>query len=187
MIQIRQIIPLTLIALFTQLHAGNFAIDGTHSELAVDVRASPPHSFTFTAKEFAVDLQINPQTLELQKATCTFGFDSLDSKKPKRDKKMRGWINTTHYPKATFELTKVRQGETDGTQIGVGQFTMHGVSREIEIPFTIRRDGKVIILDGQAELNTTEWDLKIIRMFFFSVKPVIKPHFHLEGTLTNDA
>tara|TARA_B110000285_G_scaffold77816_1_gene89627 strand:+ start:2931 stop:3494 length:564 start_codon:yes stop_codon:yes gene_type:complete len=187
MIQIRHILTLGFIALCTQLCAGNFVIDSSHSVLAVDVRASPPHSFICSAKEFEVDIQINPQTLDLQAATCSFSFESLDSEKPKRDKNMRDWINTTHYPKAQFELTNVRQNEIDGTLVGVGQFSMHGVSREIEVPFTIRREGKKIILDGQAELDTTQWDLEIIRIFFFSVKPIIQPHFHLQGTLTNDA
>ena len=41
--------------------------------------------------------------------------------------------------------------------------------------------------DGNTTFDYTNWDLEIVRIFFFSVKPVVKPHFHLEGTLTNDA
>lgn len=181
------LIGISLLSLISTLHAGNFELDEENSLLAADAKASPPHSFTYTAKQFQTDIQIDPQKLEVSSATCTFQFADLDSKKEKRDKKMRGWMNVTHYPDARFELKSVRAGDTDNERIGVGQFTMHGVSREIEITFTIQRKGDRIIIDGNTTFDYTNWDLKIVRLFIFSVKPDLKPHFHLEGTLSNDS
>jgi polyisoprenoid-binding protein YceI len=187
MLPLRTLLPLALLIALSNLHAGNFVLNTTKSTLAADVKASPPHSFTCTATTFQTDLQINPQTLEVTKAVCRFKFADIDSEKEKRDKKMRGWMNIEHYPEATFTLTSVKASDVAGEHIGVGQFTMHGVSREIEIPFTINREGKTIVLDGATEFDYTEWSLPVVRLLFFSVKPTLKPHFHLEGTLSNDA
>jgi hypothetical protein len=84
-------------------------------------------------------------------------------------------------PKASFELTEtvLREGQT----IGKGTFSMHGTSREIEIPFVVSKNGDKVILDGETEFDYTDWDLEIVRLLFFTVKPSLKPHFHLEGTI----
>ena len=172
-----------ILAGFSTAQAGNFQMDPDASVLAVDAKASPPHTFTSEAKQFDCDITIDPASLEVTSATCSFAFADLDSGKPKRDKKMRDWMDIEAHPVARFELSDVRM--EDGQSIAAGKFTMHGTSREIEVPFTVQRDGDRIVLDGHSEFSYEDWDLKIIRMFIFSVNPDLKPRFHLEGTLSN--
>lgn len=161
--------------------AGNFQLSPESSTLGVNGKASPPHSFTSMASSFSVDIEIDPETLEVKQATCSFPFDKMDSKKAKRDRKMRKWMEAEQYPEGRFELTSVRP---DGERwIATGSFTMHGMAREIEVPFSIRREGEAVIIDGESEFDTTDWGLDKIRLFIFTVKPTVQPFFHLEGTL----
>lgn len=163
------------------LYGGNFEIDRTASLVAVDAKASPPHSFTSVAKTYEYDIHINPETLEVTEAMFSFKIADLDSNSSKRDKKMRSWMDILMNPEARFELTEV--SIVDGQNIGKGTFFMHGLSKPIDVRFDLIQEGDKVILDGDAEFNYTDWNLEIVRLLFFTVKPIINPHFHLEGVL----
>ena len=163
------------------LFAGNFKVDREVSEVAVDAKASPPHAFISVATDYEYDIQIDSKTLAVSKAVFRFKFSDLDSNSAKRDKKMRSWMDVGNNEDARFELDSVR--EVDGKTVGVGAFFMHGVSKEVEVPFRVEREGSKVVLDGGAEFSYEDWGLEIVRLFVFSVKPVIKPRFHLEGIL----
>ncbi|EDY85283.1 hypothetical protein VDG1235_4918 [Verrucomicrobiia bacterium DG1235] len=134
------------------------------------------------AKDYVYDIDIDPDSLEVRKAAFSFKFENLDSDKAKRDKKMRDWMNIDVHPEARFTLKKVV--EIDGQKVGKGSFFMHGVSRDIEIPFSVESDGDQVTLDGSVTLDYENWDLKIIRLFYvLTVDTEITPHFHLVGSL----
>lgn len=180
----RILITLAIVSFLPQLFAGNFVMDKEQSVLAAEGKAYPPHKFTYVATKFECDIQISPNTLLVEDATCTFNFKDLDSGKPGREKKMLKWMDEPTFPSASFKLTKVTAGEQEGEFIGVGELEFHGVSKEVSIPFTVRRDGDEIILDGETEIDYTDWDLPIVRLAVFSVKSKLRPHFHLVGKLS---
>ncbi len=159
-------------------------VDKAVSMVAVEAKASPPHSFTTVVLDYIYDIEIDPETLAVSKADFQFQFSDLDSEKPKRDKKMLKWMDVEANPMAGFELQEVI--ERDGQTIGKGTFLMHGVSRDIEVPFSVTRDGDRVVLDGEANIIYTDWELKVIRMVIFTVKPELKPHFHLVGKLKEE-
>lgn len=163
--------------------AGNFVVDETKSELAADMHASPFQNFTSVAKDYSCDIEIDPQTLTINKAVCRFKFDDLDSGKRARDKKMRKWIDTEKYPAAEYTMQSVRPAETAGRYIATGTFKMVGIERPLEIDFQVERQGEKILLSGATELDHRQWGLKKVRLFVFTVDPVLKPHFKLVGHL----
>lgn len=160
-----------------------FIPDYKASTLAVDAKASPPHSFTVTAEEFETEIEIDPDSLVPTSAVCRFRFDDMDSEKKKRDAKMRKWIESDTYPSATFTLREVR-ANPDGTgRLAVGDFQMHGQTRSVSFPFSVQRKGDRVVIEGRAAMDYTQWDLPIVRLLFFKVKKDIQPHLHLEGRL----
>ncbi|MFT4902239.1 MAG: polyisoprenoid-binding protein YceI [Lentimonas sp.] len=169
-----------------QLHAGNYSIDASNSEVATTVHASPRHQFTCSVTDYQADIEIDPTTLRVLKANLDFNFNALDSRIKKRDSKMCNWMEIENHPSAHFEMTAVEPQASTGEFIATGTLRMHGRSRPIQIPFTITREGEKIRLAGQTEINYMNWGLEKIRMFIFSVKPLIQPYFKLEGTLKND-
>jgi polyisoprenoid-binding protein YceI len=161
--------------------AGNFIVDTSVSEVAVDAKASPPHSFTSVATKYEHDIDIDPSSLEVRKAVFSFSFADLDSNSGKRDSKMLRWIDADAYPTARFELKEVvKNGERT---IGKGSFLMHGVSRDIEIPFSVKREGKKVVLDGAVSFDYEDWGLEIIKLLIFKVNPSVTPRFHLVGEI----
>ena len=158
-----------------------FIVTKPNSLVAVDARATPPHTFTSVVTDYECDIRLDPESLDAQKVKFSFKFTDMDSDEPSRDKKMQGWMDVDVHPSAQFELTQVI--DRDGMKVGLGTFYMHGVTRDIEVPFSINRDGGTIIIDGTAEFDYMNWDLKKVRLLIFSVKPELKVHFHLEGVL----
>jgi polyisoprenoid-binding protein YceI len=163
--------------------AGNFKIDKDKSELAATMHASPPHGFTSVAKNYVYDIEIDPETLSVNKAVCSFKFADLDSGKNSRDKKMCKWMNVEKYPKAAFEMKSQLPDNASNEHVARGSFTMHGVERPITIAYTLKREGKQIILDGHCQFDHKDWGLEQVRLLFFAVDTLLKPHFHLVGTL----
>lgn len=163
--------------------AGNFKIDKDASELAATMHASPSHDFTTVAQDYSYDIQINPKTLEIVKAECRFKFADLDSGKSSRDKKMCKWMDIETYPTASFEMQKRLPENAAGEQVAEGIFTMHGKALPITIAYSLKRDGTQILLEGHAELDHKDWGLEQVRLLFFAVDTLVKPHFRLVGTL----
>lgn len=172
-----------LILAVSSLYAGNFEIDQSRSELAATMHASPSHDFTTVAKDYSYDIQIDPDSLTVEKAVCSFDFADLDSGKKSRDSKMRKWIEVGAHPSASFAMKNQLPDNETGEHVAEGTFSMHGVDRPITITYTLRREGEQLILDGRSAFNHEDWGLEKVRLLLFSVDPVLKPHFHLVGTL----
>ncbi|MBL4575430.1 MAG: YceI family protein [Opitutaceae bacterium] len=175
---------IAFIALTSASASTLFEIDKDLSVVAVDVKASPPHSFTVTLKDYEAEIQIDPVNKQIESVSFTFKFSDLDSKKKKRDKKMRKWMDIQKHPDVLFTLTAAEKIE--GKTVGRGDFLMHGVSREITIPFDLTVNGDKAILDGGTIINHHEWELETISLLFLKVKPELNIHFHLEGSLVED-
>jgi polyisoprenoid-binding protein YceI len=163
--------------------AGNYQVDKEASILAADMHASPSHDFTSVAKDYSYDIEIDPATLKVKKATCSFKFADLDSGKNSRDKKMCKWMDIEKYPTATFEMTGQLPDNADGEHAAKGKFSMHGESRPITINYTLTREGEQLILKGHCQFDHTDWGLEQVRLLFFAVDTMLKPHFHLVGTI----
>jgi polyisoprenoid-binding protein YceI len=67
---------------------------------------------------------------------------SIDSNDEKRDQHLRGadFFNVRQFPVLQFRSTDIRDGE-NGVQLS-GDFTMHGVTRQITIPLRVLGTGK---------------------------------------------
>ena len=185
-----QLFRFTIINCFltaTSLLAGNYVIDKAQSELAATMHATPPHNFTSVAKNFTCDIDIDPETLAITKAICSFNFEDLDSGKDARDKKMCKWMDIEKHPTATFEMKQLLPQNEAGEQVALGDFTMHAITQPVKVAFTLKREDDTIIIEGHSEMNHEDWGLNRVRLLFFSVDPLLKPHFRLVGKLNSDA
>lgn len=168
------------VAFAMAVNGGTLKVDKELSAFGVDVKASPPHSFTVIAKNYAAEVDIDAAG-EVMAATFSFEFADLDSDSNGRDKKMRKWMDVETHPQMRFELTEVRhEGES---RIGVGKIWMHGVSQEIEVPFSVEVENGTATLSGTATLDYQNWGLEIISILFFKVKPELNIHFTLVGSV----
>ncbi len=158
-----------------------FIIDTAQSNVGVDVTATPKHKFTCNLDNYVADIRLNKKSKKIKFVNFKFNLADVNSGIKSRDKKMRSWIEHDNLPMAEFELISIN--ESNGKSIAVGKYKMHNVVRKIEMPFDYKIDGEKISIKGSVILNTTDYNLPIIKLLFFKVNPNINVHFELNGKL----
>ena len=93
------------------------------------------------------------------------------------------YIESDIFPKATFEgkiLDFDRSIENVQTKIIKGAFSMHGVSKELEIKVKIERVGKKYILSGTFEALVKHYNIKIPPLLAGNIADAILVNFRFE-------
>lgn len=174
-------LPILLLCIspFCQASGGPITVDPAASEFEVSVKATG-HSFEVLLTEYKANLSLD-ENGDLQTAEFAFAPTALDSDSKKRDKKMLGWLESDTYKEISFRLDKV-EDRPEG-KVGIGQLTMHGVTKPVEVAFTKTIEGGKVTLKGEAVVNHEDFELEVITMFFFKVDPELKIAFTLVGTV----
>ena len=114
--------------------AGTWAIDPAHSVLNFKVR----HLFSKTGGSFGEwqgTLEFDGADPASLAASVTVMTNSIDTENEDRDNHLRSpdFFNVEEFPTMTFVSKSSEQ--RDGEWVLVGDFTMLGVTKEVEIPF----------------------------------------------------
>ncbi len=74
----------------------------------------------------------------VERAEAVIQAASINTANEKRDNHLRApdFFDAENYPEITFKSTGV--GEEDGQKVLRGQFTMHGVTKDVAFPFTVK-------------------------------------------------
>ena len=114
----------------TQLFAADtYTVDKVHSDVSFQVRhfvSKVRGDFT----DFEGTIQIDQAKPEASSVVFTIKTASINTKNEGRDKHLNSpdFFDTAKFPEITFKSTKVAAN--------TGDFTMHGVTKEITIPVT---------------------------------------------------
>ena len=107
------------------------------------------------------------QGTEVSAATITADLTALESNDNRRDGQLsHQGIETSSFPTATFTLTSpIDLGSipADGTQVKVtakGQLTLHGVTKDVEIPMTAQISGDVIEVAGSLPIAFPDYGIQ---------------------------
>jgi len=118
--------------------AAQSPIDNNHSTIGFSVSILGGLSeVTGKFTDFAVDLRHNEKDTSKSSVSVVIKAASIDTGITERDNHLRtaDFFDVEKYPEITFQSTRI---EKKGKQlIAVGTFTMHGVSKEIALPFTV--------------------------------------------------
>ena len=103
----------------------------------------------------------------VQSATITADMTKLQSNSDQRDGQLRRQgIETNTYPTSTFELTQpvdLPEGLSDGqsfTATLTGNFTLHGVTREVSIPAEAQLSGDNLVVVGSIEILLADYEIQ---------------------------
>jgi len=114
-----------------------YSVDANHSTVGFSVPildgvSSVRGKFT----EFSVDIDFDETAITKSSVSATIKATSIDTGVEARDKHLRtaDFFEVEKYPELTFRSTTIVKKGKDF--IAIGTFTMHGVSKEISIPFT---------------------------------------------------
>lgn len=147
-------------------------------ELEVNVTA---HSFIATLENYEIKIQIDTESVKIEKPELSFDFNELKTSKNARDKAMLKWEEYNKYPNSSFILNKLHeQGEK---VIAEGMLTLRGFKKEIRFLINVETEGTKGSISGSTVIDHLDWDLPIIKKFVLKVDPNLSIKFHLEGVL----
>jgi len=137
----KSIVVLLLASLLMFVPAGSattYNIDANHSNVGFAVSMLGGLSKVrgkYTS--FTVNVDFNEADITKSSVTANIKADSIDTGIERRDTHLKSadFFDAAKYPEITFQSKRVEQKGDRYTAIGT--FTMHGVSKEISIPFII--------------------------------------------------
>lgn len=122
--------------------ATTYNIDAAHSNVGFNVSILGGLSkVRGKFNSFTVTIDYDESDITKSSVTANIKADSIDTGIERRDAHLKNpdFFDVAKYPDITFQSKRV---EKKGNQfVATGMFTMHGVSKEISIPFTVT--GKV--------------------------------------------
>ena len=71
--------------------------------------------------------------------------------------KSADFFNVEKHPESTFDVTSIKK-EGDGYQIS-GNFTLHGVTKNITVPASVSKDGETIRINSKFDINRKDFGI----------------------------
>lgn len=141
-----------------------YTADKTHANIAFMVKHLVISKVRGHFNDFEATLELDADN-KLVSATATIQVASVDTSNEKRDAHLRGedFFAVDEHPVMTFVSKSV--ATRDDTNVIVGDFTLHGVTKEIELPYEL--NGPIndpwgntkIALQASTTVNRTEYGL----------------------------
>ena len=137
----RSIIVLTLILVLfpasTTLAADKYSIDPVHCHIGFSVRHLVINNIRGRFTDYAGSIIYDEQDITRSSVEITIKAQSINTDVPPRDEHLRTseFFDVAKFPDITFKSTRVEKRGTGFAAIGI--FTMHGVAKEITIPFKV--------------------------------------------------
>lgn len=160
-------------------HAATLELDKERSRIQVDAKATG-HNFTGTLSDYKASVAGEAASLKPSAFTLSWNFTDLKTDDVKRDAEMIKWLGGGT-PKGSFKFVK-SWTDKSGNEQGMGNLTVNGVSKTVSFPFTVKKDGEWLSIDGKVTMDYQNFSLPIIRtMAVMTVEPQLVVRFHVVG------
>jgi polyisoprenoid-binding protein YceI len=111
-------------------------------------------------------------TIEIEGTTLTaaefdIGLASITTNESRRDSRVQEALETDQFPTATFTLTApvdLGADPASGEDISVtatGDFTLHGVTRQVEVPLQARLVGETVVVVGSFDVSFADYGVSV--------------------------
>lgn len=139
----KQYLNVVLVALLSAGCAGIacgadlYVTDPSHTTVSFTVRHLAIYKVRGKFNDFSGTIMYDEQDPTKSSMHGTINVASIDTDNEKRDKDLRGeqFLDAERFPEITFASKRVEPG--DGGHVLIGDLTIHGVTKEIAMPFTI--------------------------------------------------
>lgn len=143
--------------------ADTYKIDPVHTRVGFSVRHLGISNVKGVFDEF--EGTVVTDAGKLKEATATIQAKSVNTRVSKRDEDLRSpqFFDVQKYPTITFKSKGVE--EAGGQTILIGDFTMHGVTKELRLPVKMSKEikdpwGKMRIgLEAKTKLNRKDYGI----------------------------
>ena len=159
--------------------AATVEVDSTRSRIQVDAKATG-HAFSGELKKYTIKMAGDPTTAKPTDLDLSWDFNDLKTADDKRDAEMIKWLGGGN-PKGSFSFSKSWEETTAGGK-AMGTLTINKVPKSVSFPYTVKRDGDWVTIDGKVSLDYQNFSLPIIRsMAVMTVDPKLVIRFHIVG------
>lgn len=162
-------VSLAAVAMSAPALAADYKIDAENAHASITFRIKHLGFSWLTGRfdKFAGTFSYDDKNPDASKVKVEIDTTSVDTNLALRDKHLRGadLLDTDAFPKATFESTSIKSSG-DGKAVVTGNFTLHGVTKEISFnaehigggkdPWGGYRDG----FTGTTELTLADYGIK---------------------------
>lgn len=143
-----------------------YTVDPSHSRLGFTVRHLGFSKVRGAFEQFEGTVHMQPGDLSTLEASAAVQTQSITTNDAKRDEHLRSedFFEVETYPTITFESTDVRDVSGDTFTL-VGEFTMHGVTKTIELDGELLGEGTDpwggtrVAFEASTKLNRKEYGL----------------------------
>jgi polyisoprenoid-binding protein YceI len=142
-----------------------YDIDASHSNVNFTVRHMVVSKVSGGFKEFSGAILYDEKDISKSSVNVTIKTASVNTQNERRDTHLRSadFFDAENNPDITFVSKKIEK-RNDG-HVAIGDFTMRGVTKEIELPFTIlgkqkTQRGTVMGIEAKTTLNRFDYGVK---------------------------
>ena len=145
--------------------ADRYQIDPAHTQIGFSVRHLVISNVQGKFNEFSGTILYDGQDISKSSVSVTIKAASIDTGVEPRDVDLRSanFFDATKFPEVTFQSTRIeKRGEG---YVALGTLTMHGVAKEVALPFSITgpiKDpgGKQRLgVEASLTINRQDWGL----------------------------
>ena len=152
----------------------------SHLEILVNATTG---TFVARVPDYVAAITVAPETGRIQAVQFRADFASIKTGLAGRDKAMNLWEQTDRFPEVGFTLVLFKPA-AGAIYTAQGYLRLHGEEHWVTFPVSVT-DGRLLwALDGEAAVDTRDFNLPVIRMFvILKVDPVVRVRFHLQGSV----
>lgn len=179
-----------------EVQINTYAIDPSHSRLGFTVRHLGFTKVRGAFEQFEGSLNLDPEDLSSVEAEAVIQADSITTNDEKRDAHLRSadFFEVNAYPTISFKSTGVE--DVNGTNFTlVGDFTMHGVTKTLELEAEYLGAGRdpfgndKVALEARTTINRKDFGLNwnaALESGGVLVSEKVDLELEIQGTLQSD-
>ncbi len=129
---------LLLLAFSAMATATEYANDKYHTTVGFEVTHMIISTVEGEFKDYDISLTFDPEDLSSFQVEANIKLASVDTDNQKRDDHLRSpdFFDVKKYPVMTFKSSKLEK--TEEGYVAIGTLTLHGVTKNIRLPFTVK-------------------------------------------------
>lgn len=148
----------------TLLIASLFTLAAIFSFTVEPMKLAGKHNISFSTfgvsgvfKTFGGSIAFDPNNLAGSKFDVTIDINSIKTSFSLQDKHAKGedWFNAAKYP--TIRFTSKRIVKAGAAYQAIGDLQLHGITKEVVLPFSYKANGRAGVFSGSFEINRTDF------------------------------